>query len=72
MKKVYRVQNLDCAHCADKIERAIKKIDGVQSATLNFMTQRLTLEADEARFAETEAQALAAARKVEPDCKIVR
>lgn len=71
MKKTYRVNNLDCAHCADKIQRSIAKIDGVQSVTLNFMTQKLTLEASDERFGEVEQAALAAARKVEPDCTIV-
>ena len=44
MKKVYRLQDLDCANCAAKMERAIAKIDGVDSVTVSFMAQKLTLE----------------------------
>ena len=50
MKKTFRLRDLDCANCAAKMENAINKLDGVQSATVSFMTQRLTLEADDARF----------------------
>ena len=44
MKKKFKVENLDCAHCAAKMEEAIKKIPGVEDAVMNFMTQKLTLE----------------------------
>ena len=50
MKKVYRLEDLDCANCAAKMERAISKIEGVQSASVSFLMQRLAVEADEARF----------------------
>ena len=50
MKKTFRMIDLDCANCAAKMERAIQNIDGVTSATVSFMTQKLTLEADDARF----------------------
>ena len=49
MKKHYKFE-IDCANCAAKVEDAIKKIDGVNNATVSFMTQKLTLDADDARF----------------------
>ena len=52
MKKVFKLNDLDCANCAAKMEAAIQKLDGVKSATISFMTQKLTLEADDADFAE--------------------
>ena len=50
MKKTFKMIDLDCANCAAKMEAAIKKIDGVQDATVSFMTQKLTIQADDARF----------------------
>ena len=67
MKKTFRLRDLDCANCAAKMENAINKLDGVQSATVSFMTQRLTLEADDARFDEVLKEAVRVCRKVEPD-----
>ena len=50
MKKVFKMQDLDCAHCAAKMEDAIRKIDGVSSVSINFLMQKMTLEADDAVF----------------------
>ena len=52
MTKKFRLENLDCANCAAKMERKINKVDGVNSATVNFMTQKLTIDFDESREAE--------------------
>ena len=71
MKKQFKLENLDCANCAAKMEDAIKKLDGVHDATVSFMTQKLTLDADDARFEEILQQAVKACKKVEPDCTIV-
>ncbi|MDM8238454.1 heavy metal-associated domain-containing protein [Pseudoflavonifractor phocaeensis] len=71
MKKTFRMIDLDCANCAAKMERAIQNIDGVTSATVSFMTQKLTLEADDARFDQIVKEAVKACKKVEPDCEIV-
>lgn len=71
MKKTFRMIDLDCANCAAKMERAIQNIDGVTSATVSFMTQKLTLEADDARFDQIVKDAVKACKKVEPDCEIV-
>ena len=71
MKKHFKLQDLDCGNCAAKMEEAIKKLDGVNSATVSFMTQKLTLDADDARFDEILQQAVKICKKVEPDCTIV-
>lgn len=71
MKKKYKLQGLDCANCAAKMEEAIKKIPGVKEATVSFMTQKLMLEAEEDRFDEIVEKVIAVCKKVEPDCRIV-
>ena len=70
MKKVIAMQDLDCANCAAKMEQAIRKIDGVQSCSINFMLQRMTLELDEVNSAEIISQIKAAVKKIEPDCRL--
>ena len=70
MKKIFKLTDLDCANCARKMEDAIRKIDGVQDVTVSFMTQKLTLVADDARFDEIVKEAVRVCRKVEPDCTI--
>lgn len=72
MKKVFKLTDLDCANCARKMEDAIRRLDGVEDVQVNFMTQKLTLVADDARFEEIVEQAAKVCRKVEPDCVIVR
>ena len=71
MKKRFKLVNLDCANCAAKMEAAIKKLDGVNDASVSFMTQKLTLDAEDARFDEIVQQAVKACKKVEPDCTVV-
>ena len=72
MKKKFKMQDLDCANCAMKREEAIKKIDGVNDATISFMTQKLTIDADDDRFDSIMDQVVSECRKVEPDCTILR
>ena len=69
MKKRFALTDLDCANCAAKMEDAIKKIDGVNSATVSFMTQKLTLDADDVRYDEILQQVITTAKKIEPDCE---
>lgn len=71
MKKVFKLQDLDCANCAKKMENAINKLDGVESATVNFISQKLTITADDARFDDIMKQVVKECSKVEPDCTIV-
>lgn len=72
MKKVFKMQDLDCANCAAKMEAAISKIEGVQKASMNFMTQKLTLEAEEADFTRILDEAQKAVSKVDRECVIIR
>ena len=69
MKKRYKFV-VDCANCAAKVEAAVKKIYGVNDATVNFMAQKLVLDADDARFDEILKEVEAVAKKVEPDCEL--
>ena len=71
MKKKFKMQDLDCANCAAKMEDAIRNIEGVSDATVSFMTQKLTIEADEERFDEIMKEVVSVCAKVEPDCKIL-
>ena len=71
MKKTYKLIDLDCANCAAKMERAIKKIKGVNDATVSFMTQKLIIDADDERFDEIIKEAVRVCRRVEPDCTVV-
>ena len=71
MKKKFKLQDLDCANCAAKMEEAIKKIEGVSDATVSFMTQKMTIEADDSRFDEIMKELVSVCRKVEPDCVIL-
>ena len=72
MKKKFKLQDRDCANCAAKMEEASKKIDGVSDASVSFMTQKMTIEADDARFDAIMDEVARVCAKVEPDCKILR
>ena len=72
MRKAVNLQDLDCATCAAKMENAIKNIEGVKSASISFMTQKLVLEADDDRFEAVLDEAQHACKKFEPDCVILR
>ncbi len=69
MTKTYRVHNLDCANCAAKVERALNKLDGVNSASVNFFAQKLTLDADDVDAVMPAVKK--ACKRVEPDMEIV-
>ena len=71
MKKTFALEDLECAHCAAKMETAINKIDGVISASISFMAQKLTIEAEEKDFDKILKLAQKAIKKVEPDCRII-
>ena len=72
MRKAFKLQDLDCGNCAAKMENAIKNIEGVKSASISFMTQKLVLEADDDRFEAVLDEAQHACKKFEPDCVILR
>ena len=67
MKKAFKLEGLDCANCAAKIEHAVKKLSGVSAATVNFVTTKMVIEADEGRFDEIVKSAHDVIRKLEPD-----
>ena len=69
MKKRHKFV-VDCANCAAKVEAAVKKIDGVNDAAVNFMAQKMVLDADDARFDEILKEVVAVSKKVEPDCEL--
>lgn len=70
MRKVFKLTDLDCAHCAQKIEDAIAKLEGVEKVHVNFLAQKMTLVAADDRFEEIARQAKEICRKVEPDCTL--
>ena len=70
MKKKFKCE-IDCANCAAKIEDAIRKLDGVQDVNVNFMTQKMTLEAPDAVFEQVLQSAVKCISKVEPDCEVI-
>lgn len=71
MKKKFKLENLACAHCAEKMCEGIKKLDGVEDCTISFIAQKMTLVADEGRLAGILDQAQKVVSKIEPDCKIL-
>lgn len=72
MKKTFRMQDLDCANCAAKMETAILKIEGVRSATVSFFAQKLVLEADDDRWDEILDEVCRAVRRVDRNCSVER
>lgn len=71
MKKKFKCE-IDCANCAAKVEEAIKKLDGVEDAKINFMMQKFTLVADDDRFEEIIDEAIKTGKKIEPDFAVER
>ncbi|PWE86546.1 cadmium ABC transporter ATPase [Eubacterium ramulus] len=70
MKKTYKIE-VDCANCANLMENASRKTDGVLAATVNFMTQKMIVEFEEEKEPRTVMKdVLKACKKVEPDCEI--
>lgn len=72
MKRTYKMEELCCAGCAAKMETAINKLNDVDEAVINFMSQRITLVADEDKFEAVLDQAQKIITKIEKDCKIIR
>lgn len=72
MKKKFRVEGVDCADCAAKMEEGINKIDGVKSAKINFLTEKLTIEADDMKFDQIIKLAEVEMDKVDSGARIIR
>ena len=71
MKKVFKLEDLDCAHCAQKMEDGIRKLDGVINVQVNFLSQKLTLEAADDEFDAVLKKAKEIIKKIEPDCVVI-
>ncbi len=71
MKKVIKMENLDCANCAHKMEEAIKKIEGVRSVNINFMMQKMILDADDDNFDTIVSEAKKACKKIDSSCTLM-
>lgn len=70
MKKTYKIE-VDCSNCANLMEDAARKTEGVASATVNFMTQKMIVEFEDGKDSkEVMKNVLKACKKVEPDCEI--
>lgn len=72
MKKKFVLEDLDCANCAAKMEEAVKNLPDVKDASVNFMTMKMTVEADDDKFEAVMDEVVAVCAKIEPDCTIVR
>ena len=72
MRKSFKLDEIDCANCANKLQDAIARLDGVEAVSVNFMTQKLTLTAADERFDDVLDRLVALAADIEPDCEIVR
>ena len=71
MTKVLKMENLDCARCAEKMEKKVSKIEGVNSVSINFMAQKMVLDCDEGEFERILAEARKAVQSVDRDCAIL-
>ena len=72
MIRHYGLDEIDCANCARELQDELAKLPGVRSVSVNFMTQRLALEADDADFDEVLARVLETVAEREPDCEVIR
>lgn len=72
MRKSFKLDEIDCANCARKLQDELATLDGVDAVSVNFMTQKLTLTAADERFDEVLERVVALTARIEPDCEIVR
>ena len=70
MKKNFRLENLDCASCAGKMERKISKLDGVDNVSINFMTRKMIIEGDDSKMPQIIKDAEKIIKKLEPNTKL--
>lgn len=71
MKKIIKLEDLDCANCAAKLERAVAEIDGVQKVTVSFMAQKMILEAADDKMDEVLGKLIKVAKKAVPECTVM-
>ena len=67
MKKAFKIRELDCAHCAQEIEEAASKVAGVNKVRINFLSERMTLDAEDARFDAVLDEIKKIVKTIEPD-----
>lgn len=73
MKKVFKLEDLDCALCAEKMQEGVKKIKGVKDASVSFISQKMTIDfEDNINEKEVMDEVVKVCKKIEPDCTIVR
>ena len=72
MRKSFKLDEIDCANCARKLQDELARLDGVDAVSVNFMTQKLTLSAADDRFDDVLERVVALAARVEPNCEIIR
>lgn len=72
MRKSFKLDEIDCANCARELQDKLSALEGVEAASVNFITQKLTIEANEEDFDEVFERALALIARVEPDCRVIR
>ena len=72
MRKSFKLDEIDCANCARKLEDAINGLEGVERASVNFMTQKLTLSAPDNLFDNVLDRVVKLTADLEPDCEILR
>ena len=70
MKKVYKIE-VDCAVCANKIQDAVSKVEGVKSVTVNFLTQKMILDIEDTQYDEVYEKVIKTAKRVEPDFEVL-
>ena len=70
MNKTYQIEEHDCAHCAVLLETGSRKISGVTDVSVSFLTQKLTITADDGQFDEIMQEVRKTCKKIEPDCTI--
>lgn len=71
MKKTFKMEDLDCANCAAKMEQTIAGIPGVNKVTVSFMAQKLILDAEDDQFDDILKQAVKCVKKVDADCEVL-
>ena len=71
MKRVLKMQDLDCANCAAKMENAIKKIDGVNSVSISFMSQKMFLDVEDSKYDIVVKEIVKVCKKVDSDCEVL-
>jgi cation transport ATPase len=72
MRKTFKLEDLDCANCAAKMQEAIKKLPEIENANVNFLSQKMVIEAaDTVDWSALMKEVVAVCNKVEPDCRIL-